>query len=951
MTLALSVATALLMVSSIVPDTAGAATTLAIFEQPAPIEYGASQQARYRCTAGCGDIREIEFFNVRGSEVEQVGLRGGIGTDDQIFDWTPFPIRGDDLRLRIVAKGHQNQVIATVDSEPFDVYPPTWSQISILYPNGGEVLTPGTTATITWASTDLSHPAVETVHLEYTLDGSDWSEIPVAIDAAESSALWDVPFSPTATATAKIRITERYMDFNGNPRVAYTDESDAGFTIDPVPVMIPTDFPTIQQGIDAAGSGPYNMQVEVQPKSDGSDYTATTTRTYTGGQVIEAVAHMKPGIVLRGIGEITLSGSGNTRGVAYVNTTSSEGVEVHNLNLVGFDIGLSLARHQVPQPNASLVQSCSVSGSDIGIAIGYCTAHVFDSSIDNGNTGIDTRGPMQVERTAITDMTNYAIISRSTLPTYIANCTIEDTQGGVYSTYPGGALTLSECDFNNVAGQPAVKSTQGLMGVYDCTFMDSYSAISSVDGVINVSRCAIVGGDYGITIGDASETTAQTIEKTTIRGLTGRGLTIVRDGNLLVREMVISECDQGVWPISADNTTFECNNVWGNTTDFASDDPTGTAGNISLDPEFCSFTGYGVSASSPNLPANNSCGVLLGAGTELCPTGFLVPDVAASTVETINGALALTPDPDLPMAGEQYEEAFHTDIVVNNSAGEALEGVVVTWTYSPELYECAGRVDSGTTDALGELTLDNEGGGNGTSDITAQLGSGPVVSLLSAVPTRSPDYDGDSGDGYVSFGDLVAFSAEYGGNGGLTHDYTNDGAVDFSDLLFMSPAYNGAASCSESLLREASASSSDDPWNAFLAAARMETEALLDVATREAMLAFLDQLDGKPTDGTGAEEIPSPSDYALLQNRPNPFNPSTEILFSLPNSARVALSIFDLGGRRILTLVEDREFAAGRHAVTWSGRDETGAQVASGVYFYRLVTEEFTQTRKMVLVK
>ncbi len=104
-------------------------------------------------------------------------------------------------------------------------------------------------------------------------------------------------------------------------------------------------------------------------------------------------------------------------------------------------------------------------------------------------------------------------------------------------------------------------------------------------------------------------------------------------------------------------------------------------------------------------------------------------------------------------------------------------------------------------------------------------------------------------------------------------------------------------------------------------------------------------------DGTATEEIPSPSDYALLQNRPNPFNPSTEILFSLPNSARVALSIFDLGGRRILTLVEDVEFAAGRHAVTWSGRDETGTQVASGVYFYRLVTEEFTQTRKMVLVK
>ncbi len=104
-------------------------------------------------------------------------------------------------------------------------------------------------------------------------------------------------------------------------------------------------------------------------------------------------------------------------------------------------------------------------------------------------------------------------------------------------------------------------------------------------------------------------------------------------------------------------------------------------------------------------------------------------------------------------------------------------------------------------------------------------------------------------------------------------------------------------------------------------------------------------------DGTAAEDIPLPSEFALLQNRPNPFNPSTEILFSLPKPTRVALSIFDLAGRRILTLVDDETFAAGRHAVTWQGRDENNLRQASGVYFYRLVTKEFSQTKKMLLLK
>jgi hypothetical protein len=88
-----------------------------------------------------------------------------------------------------------------------------------------------------------------------------------------------------------------------------------------------------------------------------------------------------------------------------------------------------------------------------------------------------------------------------------------------------------------------------------------------------------------------------------------------------------------------------------------------------------------------------------------------------------------------------------------------------------------------------------------------------------------------------------------------------------------------------------------------------------------------------------------PSSYALHQNYPNPFNPQTEISFSLPAACQVTLDVYNIMGQRVATLV-DRHLEAGEHAVTFDGRE-----TASGVYFYRLNTSEFTDTQKMVLLK
>ena len=93
-----------------------------------------------------------------------------------------------------------------------------------------------------------------------------------------------------------------------------------------------------------------------------------------------------------------------------------------------------------------------------------------------------------------------------------------------------------------------------------------------------------------------------------------------------------------------------------------------------------------------------------------------------------------------------------------------------------------------------------------------------------------------------------------------------------------------------------------------------------------------------------------PEDYSLSQNYPNPFNPTTDIDFALPADSRVSLEVYNVLGQRVITLV-DRELPAGNHTVTWDGNSSDGGQVSSGVYFYRISANNFSETKKMMLLK
>jgi hypothetical protein len=98
------------------------------------------------------------------------------------------------------------------------------------------------------------------------------------------------------------------------------------------------------------------------------------------------------------------------------------------------------------------------------------------------------------------------------------------------------------------------------------------------------------------------------------------------------------------------------------------------------------------------------------------------------------------------------------------------------------------------------------------------------------------------------------------------------------------------------------------------------------------------------------ETIAAPQYYSLEQNYPNPFNPTTTITFSLKETGKVQLSIFNLRGQSVRELVNE-EKSAGQYAVEWNGLDSNGFKAPSGLYFYTIRVNDFSETKKMALTK
>ncbi len=105
-----------------------------------------------------------------------------------------------------------------------------------------------------------------------------------------------------------------------------------------------------------------------------------------------------------------------------------------------------------------------------------------------------------------------------------------------------------------------------------------------------------------------------------------------------------------------------------------------------------------------------------------------------------------------------------------------------------------------------------------------------------------------------------------------------------------------------------------------------------------------------PADVHGNDDGGQPDGFRIVQNYPNPFNPSTTIEYLIPTRSRVVIEIFNVLGQKVRTLVNETK-SAGSYRVEWSGSDDSGNSVPTGIYLYRFRAGDVVQIRKMLLVK
>ncbi len=187
-------------------------------------------------------------------------------------------------------------------------------------------------------------------------------------------------------------------------------------------------------------------------------------------------------------------------------------------------------------------------------------------------------------------------------------------------------------------------------------------------------------------------------------------------------------------------------------------------------------------------------------------------------------------------------------------------------------------------------------------------------------------------------------------------DYNNDGVDDIAVNCFYHDNHGHSSSVSVAINPVI-----DNNWEVVsllnisdteirMAGADLDENGTDDIAYVDNSTGEIKVLYNNPLIGIKENNDLSFCNTQLLGNYPNPFNPETKISYSMANSGNAELTIYNIKGQRVKTLVNDH-VEAGEHSIIWNGKDEKDSDVSSGVYFYRLKTADGVQNKKMLLLK
>jgi hypothetical protein len=255
------------------------------------------------------------------------------------------------------------------------------------------------------------------------------------------------------------------------------------------------------------------------------------------------------------------------------------------------------------------------------------------------------------------------------------------------------------------------------------------------------------------------------------------------------------------------------------------------------------------------------------------------------------------------------------------------------------------------------MTSGDYGSGTATWVSTPAVSLPPYYTLSSARPRTGPQVDTSGGLPKAEFGglylfncfgcdgqgvDTIAFAAA-ANDAAQTAIPANDSGIAFRLLLVTTLADTGKVICIDS-------SQKFPPTNTWKwAPFNAPTGTPYSLPDWTGIKCWYLK-DPSPAGVNDVTDGALPTNFDLKQNYPNPFNPSTTIRFDVPRKSHIKLTVYNVLGQAVATLV-DEDMAPGKKEATWDGASQTGVKVSSGTYFYKIVADDFVSTKKMLLLK